>query len=57
MLNELRFHDSFKIRQTVINAVGEIGKKDFDIVQHFFDEALFDEHHAPRNAVDRKSVV
>lgn len=51
MLNELRFHDSFKIRQTVINAVGEIGKKDFELVQHFFDEALFDEHHAPRNAV------
>ena len=38
MLNELRFHDSFKIRQTVINAVGEIGKKDFDIVQHFLNQ-------------------
>ncbi len=51
MLKDLCTHDSYKIRQTVINAAGEIGKKDFDIVQHFFDEALFDDHHAPRNAV------
>jgi hypothetical protein len=51
MLNDLCTHDSYKIRQTVINAAGEIGKNDFDIVQHFFDDALFDDHHAPRNAV------
>jgi len=41
----------FKIRQTVINSAGEIGKTDFKIVQHFFDTGLFDEHHSPRNAV------
>lgn len=41
----------FKIRQTVINAAGEIGKKDFSVVQHFFDKGLFDSHHSPRNAV------
>ena len=41
----------FKIRQTVVNAAGEIGKAEFDIVQHFFDIALFDAHHAVRNAV------
>lgn len=41
----------FKIRQTVINAAGEIGKTDFKCVQYFFDTGLFDEHHAPRNAV------
>ena len=40
-----------KIRQTVVNAAGEIGKAEFDIVQHFFDIALFDAHHAVRNAV------
>ncbi len=40
-----------KIRQTVVNAAGEIGKYDFDIVQHFFDTGLFDEHHSVRNAV------
>ena len=39
------------IRQTVINAAGEIGKTDFEIVQGYFDTGLFDKHHAPRNAV------
>ena len=28
-------HDDFKVRQTVINAVGEIGKKDFEGVAAF----------------------
>ena len=41
----------FKIRQTAINAAGEIGKKDFGIVEHIFDTGLFDKHHSPRNAV------
>lgn len=40
-----------KIRQTVINAAGEIGKSDFEVVQYFFDTGLFDEHHSVRNAV------
>lgn len=44
-------HDDFKIRQTVINSAGEIGKTDFENVQQFFDKALFDKHHSPRNAV------
>ena len=35
----------------MINAAGEIGKKDFLTVQHFFDKGLFDVHHSPRNAV------
>ncbi len=50
-LDKLLAHDDFKIRQTVINAAGEIGKKDFETVQHFFDKGLFDTHHSPRNAV------
>lgn len=50
-LNSLFPQDDFKIRQTVINAAGEIGKYDFEIVQHFFDRGLFDKHHSPRNAV------
>jgi hypothetical protein len=41
----------YKVRQTVINAAGEIGKKDFSAVREFFDQGLFDTHHAPRNAV------
>lgn len=51
MLDALLLHSDFKVRQTVINAAGEIGKKDFAVVQHFFDQGLFDEHHSPRNAV------
>ncbi|ULT43942.1 hypothetical protein KRR40_11490 [Niabella defluvii] len=51
LLNTLLQKDDFKIRQTVINAAGEIGKKDFGVVQHFFDKGLMDVHHSPRNAV------
>ena len=51
MLEILLAQDNFKIRQTVINAAGEIGKRDFGVVQHFFDKGLFDAHHSPRNAV------
>ncbi len=39
------------IRQTVINAAGEIGKFHFDKVQKYMDKGLFDEHHRVRNAV------
>lgn len=51
VLEELLGHDEFKMRQTVINAAGEIGKTDFDLVRHIFDTGLFDKHHSPRNAV------
>jgi len=40
-----------KIRQTVVNAAGEIGKCHFNLVKGFFDVSLFDEHHSVRNAV------
>lgn len=50
-LNSLFTNDDFKVRQSVINAAGEIGKHNFQIVQHYFDTGLFDEHHSPRNAV------
>jgi 3-methyladenine DNA glycosylase AlkC len=43
--------NDFYIRQTVVNAAGEIGKKDFAIVRHIFETSLFDHHHAVRNAV------
>jgi HEAT repeat protein len=51
LLDALFAHPGFKVRQTVINAAGEIGKTDFTIVQHIFDKGLFDKHHSPRNAV------
>ncbi len=43
--------DNEKIRQTVINAAGEIGKFRFEEVKNFFDIGLFDDHHSVRNAV------
>src|SRR5690349_17991086 len=50
-LNKLLKEEQHRIRQTVINAAGEIGKKDFEVVEDFFDRGLFDEHHTVRNAV------
>lgn len=51
LLENLLPNDDFKVRQTVVNAAGEIGKRDFEAVQHFFDKGLIDEHHSVRNAV------
>lgn len=51
VLNKLLKEDLAHIRQTVINAAGEIGKQDFVVVQHFFETGLFDKHHSVRNAV------
>lgn len=51
LLNTLLTENDFKVRQTVINAAGEIGKSDFAIVEYFFDKGLFDENAAVRNAV------
>jgi hypothetical protein len=51
MLDKFLPNEDFKIRQTAINAAGEIGKRDFTIVKHIFDKGLFDPHHSPRNAV------
>lgn len=47
LFKDARYH----IRQTVVNAAGEIGKKQFEPVQPFLDTGLFDEHHTVRNAV------
>ncbi|RPD38303.1 HEAT repeat domain-containing protein [Chitinophaga barathri] len=43
--------DMPKVRQTAINAAGEIGRKDFEAVQAMMDKGLTDEHHMVRNAV------
>jgi HEAT repeat protein len=51
ILTKLLKSQHYHIRQTVINAAGEIGIKDFEPVEHFFDLALFDPHHTVRNAV------
>jgi HEAT repeat protein len=51
ILNELFTHDDPRVRQSVINAAGEIGKNNFKSVEHYFDKGLTDPHHSPRNAV------
>ncbi|MCH9661489.1 MAG: HEAT repeat domain-containing protein [Bacteroidetes bacterium] len=51
MLTQLKNHTSEFVRQTVVNAAGEIGMFQFEFVHRFFDEALFDDHHRVRNAV------
>lgn len=51
ILKHLLKSDNEKIRQTTINAAGEIGKFHFEAVREFFDIGLFDEHHSVRNAV------
>ena len=50
-LKNLLESDTDKVRQTVVNAAGEIGKFHFNKVQYFFDIGLFDKHHSVRNAV------
>ena len=50
-LKSLFNHDYEKVRQTVVNAAGEIGKFHFDKIQEFLDIGLFDRHHSVRNAV------
>lgn len=45
------YNENPKIRQTVINAAGEIGKFHFNKVNTLFDIGLVDEHHSVRNAV------
>ena len=54
IINELATlytHSNEKVRQTVINSAGEIGKYYFEDVVSFFDQGLFDVHHSVRNAV------
>ncbi|MES2567016.1 MAG: HEAT repeat domain-containing protein [Bacteroidota bacterium] len=51
VLQHLMKDESAHIRQTVINAAGEIGKTNFEVVRTFFEIGLFDKHHSVRNAV------
>lgn len=51
LMDTLYKSENQNIRQTVINAVGEIGMREFEITERFFDAALFDPHHKVRNAV------
>lgn len=50
-LQSLLVEENHLVRQTAINAAGEIGINEFEKVALFFDKALFDEHYTVRNAV------
>ena len=41
----------YKVRQTAVYSLGEIGKKDAGSIMKIFERALEDEHHSVRNAV------
>ena len=45
LLGNLLKNDNEKVRQTVVNAAGEIGMYDFDVVEHIMETGLFDSHH------------
>jgi len=51
LLDLLLKSDISKVRQTTINAAGEIGVAEFEKVEHFFDNGLLDSDHSVRNAV------
>ncbi|OUR98179.1 hypothetical protein A9Q86_14070 [Flavobacteriales bacterium 33_180_T64] len=51
VLKKLMQTEDELIRQTVVNAAGELGKFHFDKIQEFMDGGLFDSHHRVRNAV------
>ncbi len=50
-LENLLQSENEKIRQTAINAAGEIGIYNFKIVKHLFEKGLTDSHPVVRNAV------
>ena len=51
LLDKLLKNDNQKVRQTAINAAGEIGMYDFDVIERMMEAGLFDSHHSVRNAV------
>jgi len=51
LLKKLAVSKNEKVRQTAVNAAGEIGMKDFTLIEKIMEQGLFDEHHTVRNAV------
>jgi hypothetical protein len=51
LLRSLFNSEKEKIRQTTINAAGEIGMLHFSAIEELMEKGLFDEHHIVRNAV------
>ena len=50
-LDRLLTSENERVRQTAVNAAGEIGMIDFEVVAHIMETGLFDHHHSVRNAV------
>src|SRR5947207_550295 len=50
-LNKLFENQDEKVRQTVVNAFGEIGKKEADKALSIYRKAMLDSDHSVRNAV------
>jgi HEAT repeat protein len=50
-LNSFLYSEDEKVRQTSVNAAGEIGKTRFDLVEYIMDFGLKDQHPTVRNAV------
>ena len=50
-LGKLFKSDNEKVRQTVINAIGETGKKEAEPALKLFEQAILDNHHIVRNTV------
>jgi hypothetical protein len=51
LLEDLISSKEFHIRQTAINAAGEIGKSDFEMIESIMEKGMIDKHPSPRNAV------
>lgn len=50
-LEKLLDSENEKIRQTAVNAAGEIGIFRFSVIENIMHKGLFDPHHSVRNAV------
>lgn len=51
LLSELMGNENEKIRQTVINAAGEIGMVEFNNIEAILEKGFYDERHSVKNAV------
>lgn len=51
LLKKLFENPNDNVRQTVVNTLGEIGKKEAQKALPLFEKAMVDEHHSVRNAV------
>ena len=50
-LERIMENENEKVRQTAVNAAGEMGMVDFGVIEHIMEKGLFDSHHSVRNAV------